>query len=291
MREPMTLLTLGTGRLAVELAPSAGGSVARFTCDGIDILRPMTAEAIASGKGNNAALYPLVPFSNRIRDGRLVFGGETFQLARNWPGVGHPMHGDGWAHGWDVVHSDTTSAEIAYLHERAGEQGGWPFRYRARQRYRLGEDRLAIAISIENLEDRPVPAGLGLHPFFVRDPDCTLTCRTAFVWRADAEVLPIDRIPVPADWDFTAGRRPDSVALDNCFDGWDGRATIAWPARRLRLDMEASAPFRHLVIYTPPGHPYFCVEPVSHANGQVGLAALAPGRTLSGEAVFRLSTL
>ncbi len=269
----------------------AGGSVARFTRDDIDILRPMTEEAIASGKGNNAALYPLVPYSNRIRDGRLVFGGEQFQLTRNWPGVGHPMHGDGWAQPWDVVASDRRSAEIAYLHERAGAQGGWPFRYRARQHYRLDEASLAIKISIENLEDRPVPAGIGLHPFFVRDADCTLACRTGFAWRADAEILPVERGPVPPDWDFAAGRRPDDVALDNCFDGWDGHATIVWPARRLRLGLEASTPFRHLVIYTPPGQSFFCVEPVSHANGQVGLAALGPGGTLAGEAVFRLSTL
>jgi aldose 1-epimerase len=81
------------------------------------------------------------------------------------------------------------------------------------------------------------------------------------------------------------------VALDNCFDGWDGRATIAWPARRLRLDLAAPGPFRHLVIYTPPGQPFFCVEPVSHANGQVGLAALAARGTLAGEVQFRLSAL
>ena len=87
----MTLLALRTGRLGVELAPAAGGSVVRFTCDGLDVLRPMTAAAIASGKGNNAALYPLVPYSNRIRDGRLVFEGEPFLLARNWPGITTPF--------------------------------------------------------------------------------------------------------------------------------------------------------------------------------------------------------
>jgi len=287
----MTLLALRTGRLAVDLAPSAGGSVARFACNGIDLLRPMTADAIASGKGNNAALYPLVPYSNRIRDGRLVFGSEIIQLARNWPGIDHPMHGDGWAHAWQVVRSDAQSAEIVYEHDRAGAQGGWPFRYRARQQYRLDEASFSIRISIENLENRPVPAGIGLHPFFVRDPDCTLTCRTAFVWRADQEVLPIERIAVPPEWDFARGRKPDSVMLDNCFDGWDGRASIAWPAKRLRLDLEASTPFHHLVIYTPAGQHFFCVEPVSHANGQVGLAPLATGSTLAGETIFRLSSL
>ena len=58
----------------------------------------MTAEAIASGRGNNAACYPLVPFSNRIANGRLVFDGQRFKLEPNWPGVRHPMHGEGWAH-------------------------------------------------------------------------------------------------------------------------------------------------------------------------------------------------
>jgi aldose 1-epimerase len=250
------------------------------------------AEAdIVSGRANNAALYPLVPYSNRIRGGQLVFEGEQYQLARNWPGVGHPMHGDGWAHAWDVVRSDGVSAEITYLHERAGDSGGWPFRYRARQSYRLDDDRLTIRISLENLEDRPVPAGIGLHPSFVRDADTQLTCHTRAVWRTDAEVLAVERTAVPADWDFSAGRKVDSVTLDNCFDGWDGRAAIVWPQHRLRLDLEATVPFRHLVIYVPPGQSSFCVEPVSHANGQVGLAPLGPGGTLAGEAVFRISNL
>ena len=151
-REDMVILK--AGRLAVELAPQSGGSVARFTCDGVDLLRPMTAEAIASGKGNNAALYPLVPYSNRIRDGRLAFGNEIIQLARNWPGVDHPMHGDGWAHAWQVVRSDARSAEIVYQHEPAGAHGGWPFRYRARQQYRLDEASFSIRRIVRLLRRR-----------------------------------------------------------------------------------------------------------------------------------------
>jgi aldose 1-epimerase len=287
----MTLLSLKTGRLAVELAPAAGGSIKRFTVDGADLLRPMTAADAASGKGTNAAAYPLVPFSNRIRDGRLVFEGETFHLKRNWSGIDHPMHGDGWAHAWQVEKTDARAAEIAYLHERVGEAGGWPFRYRARQSYCLEDDRLTVRMALENLEERSVPAGIGLHPFFMRDADTELACRSKAVWTADAEVLPIERVSVPRQWDFTASRNVDGVALDNCFDGWDGRATITWPKRRLRLALEASQPFRHLVIYVPPGRDFFCVEPVSHANGLVGLSPLGPGATLAGEIVFHVSHL
>jgi aldose 1-epimerase len=287
----MPLLSLKTGRLAAELAPAAGGSLARLTVDGVDVLRRMTEADIASGKGNNAAAYPLVPYSNRIKDGQLVFEGEAFHLKRNWPGVNHPMHGDGWAHGWQIDDSDARSAEISYLHERAGSDGGWPFRYRARQSYRLEDDRLTVRMALENLEDRPVPAGIGLHPFFMRDADTELACRSKAVWMADAGVLPIKRVVVPPQWDFSASRKLDGVVLDNCFDGWDGRATITWPKRRLRLALEASQPFRHLVIYVPPGRDFFCVEPVSHANGLVGLSPLVPGATLAGEIVFHVSHL
>ena len=284
----MTLLTLRTGRLAVDLAPASGGAIARFAFGDADLLRPMTAADVASGEGTHASAYPLVPFSNRIKDGRLVFGTETFQLKHNWPGVNHPMHGDGWSHPWQVVRCDTQSAEIFYEHERAGDDGGWPFRYRARQSYRLEADRLTVALALDNLEERAVPAGLGLHPFFVREADSELQCRTEAVWRTDAEVLPIARIVVPPAYDFSRLRNVNEVTLDNGFDGWDGRATIRWPSRKLRVELEASPAFRHAVISVPPDRPYFCVEPVSHANGRVGRSRLDAGATLSGEIVFRV---
>lgn len=287
----MTVLLLRAGSLAVDLAPEAGGSIARFRVGEVDLLRPMSRAGRKSGRGNNAAAYPLVPFSNRIANGRLDFEGETFHLKRNWPDVAHPMHGDGWSHGWQVLHADECAAEIVYEHERADADGGWPFRYRARQRYRLDADRLIVEMAIDNLEDRPVPAGLGLHPFFVREPDVELACRTQAVWKTDAEVLPVERVPVPADWDFRAPRPVDQVVLDNCFDGWTGKAAVIWPRRRLRLDLEASEPFRHLVIYVPPAQPYLCVEPVSHASGEVGRLPLGPGATRGGEIVFRVSDL
>ena len=102
-------------------------------------------------------------------------------------------------------------------------------------------------------------------------------------------------MPLPSVWDFSASRPVDGLNLDHCFDGWDGRAVITWPRRGLRLDLSATQAFRHLVIYVPArvpiGQPFFCVEPVSHANGAVGTTRLAAGATLTGEIAFRLSFL
>jgi aldose 1-epimerase len=289
----MTLLSLRAGLLEVDLAPQAGGTIARFSVDGRhDVLRRTPGDVIAAAtsarRGNDMACYPLLPFSNRIAGGRFAFDGQEIVLRRNWPGVDHPMHGDGWATAWQVQRHDRQSAEIAYDHA-ADPDGGWPFAYRARQSYRLDDDRLTVRISLENRESRAVPAGIGLHPFFVRDEATDLHCRAQSVWLADAEVLSTDRVPVPAAWDFSAGQRIGGVALDNCFEGWDGLAHIAWPDRGLALEMSASETLRTLVIFTPTQRPFFCVEPVSHANGQIAATRLAAGDTLAGEITFRLT--
>ena len=61
--------------------------------------------------------------------------------------------------------------------------------------------------------------------------------------------------------------------------------------------MTAEPPLDFLVVYTPPGRPFFCVEPVSHVTdafnlaaaerGDTGARALERGETL--RAVVRLS--
>jgi aldose 1-epimerase len=284
----MTILSLRTDRLGLDLAPAAGGSMARFTIDGWDVLRRMTSEAVDSGKGNNSACYPLVPYSGRMANGRLSFNGMEIVLPPNWAGSRHPMHGDSWAQPWDVARQDASSAELVYSHDG---RSGWPFRYRARQTFRLEDERLTVTMALDNLERKEVPGGMGLHPFFARDAETELTCHPAAVWLTDAEVLPTERVAVSPEWDFSKPRKVDKVVLDNCFEDWDGKATLVWPNRRLRLDLTASPPFRHLVIYAPPRQPFFCVEPVSHTNGKVGETRLAPGATLAGEIVFHLSDL
>ena len=60
--------------------------------------------------------------------------------------------------------------------------------------------------------------------------------------------------------------------------------------------IEADEIFRHLVVYIPPGRPYFCVEPVSMigdgfnlmADGvaDTGVRVLEPGETMAGTIRF-----
>src|SRR5262249_58231396 len=97
---------------------------------------------------------------------------------------------------------------------------------------------------------------------------------------------------------LAGGVLADRVALDNCFVGWNRRAVIEWPEPGVRLVMAAEAPLDFLVVYTPPGRPFFCAEPVSHVTDAFNLAAagrtdtgahtLAPGETLRAAVILRL---
>jgi aldose 1-epimerase len=99
--------------------------------------------------------------------------------------------------------------------------------------------------------------------------------------------------PPPAD----DGDNLDLTDLVNGFAGWSGTAEVVWPERGAHLRIEAGPPLSHLVVYTPPGQDFFCVEPVSHsvdafnleARGAApdnGTTVLAPGGTMTGSARF-----
>jgi aldose 1-epimerase len=236
-----------------------------------------------------------VPFSGRIADARFAFRGRTYTLSRNFPPEPHAIHGHGWQNPWRVLHVDGDSAELGFEHEVAGT----PLCYRARQSFRLADDGLVVGIGVTNAGDGPMPAGIGLHPYFVRTPGVTLRTEVDHVWLADARNVPERCVPVPDEWDFTAAPRVASLRMDNGFGGWSGEATIRWPESGLTLAIEADPVFRHLVVYVPPGRDFFCVEPVSNANDGfnlfergvegTGVRVLEPGEGLGGEVRFRVA--
>lgn len=286
------LLRLRDGDLELELCPAVGGCITGLRHRGRDLLRPAGRRFFEERDPREAASFPLVPFSNRIADGRFAFQGAVYQLDRNFPPEPHAIHGHGWQHAWTVREAGARGAVLEFAHRVAGT----PFDYHAAQSFALGADGLSVTLEIANAGGAPMPAGLGLHPYLPRSEAVTLCARLEHVWRADERKLPQERAPLPPEWDFGTAPRVATLALDNCFGGWDGRAAIRWPERDLHLVMTADPLFGHLVIYIPPGQDFFCVEPVSHANDGFNLAArgvvgtgvhvLAPGASLRGAVRF-----
>ncbi|AWK87118.1 aldose 1-epimerase [Azospirillum thermophilum] len=292
------LATLRHGAIACLLAPDCGGSIARLTVEGprgpIDLLRPASPAALAGTFAPDMGCFPLVPFSNRIGGGRFTFRQRRVRLETD-PGSPHRIHGHGWQNPWMVEGLDGRSARLTYRHGA----DDWPWRYAAAQDISVERDGLTVSMELVNLSDEPMPAGIGLHPYFPKPPGTVLTANVATVWRNDDTLLPLAREAVPEAWDFPRGVRMDEVVLDNGFTGWDGVATLDLPALGHRLTIAADGPFGHLIVYAPRGESYLCVEPVSHMTDAVnrteepdaGLRVLEPGERLAGTVRLRVCPL
>lgn len=289
-------MKLSHGGFEVDLCPGIGGAITGFRHRGLDLMRPASAAFLETGNPGEASCFPLVPFSNRIADASFRFRGEAYTLPRNFPPEPHAIHGQGWQHSWTVADAAARRAELTFRHVVPGT----PLDYRARQILELHDHGLEVTIDLTNVGAQPMPAGIGLHPYFARTARGTLTATLDHVWLADERKIPSERMPLPAHWDFSKALRVDALALDNCFGGWDGRAAIRWPETALTLGIEATPGLGHLVIYIPPDRDFFCVEPVSNANDGFNLMArgvhgtgvrvLDPAETLAGKVRFSVRT-
>jgi aldose 1-epimerase len=288
----MQLIELRAGPARLTLAPDIGGAIAAYEWNGKPILRPTSGEALAAGNVRLFSSYPLIPFSNRIADATLHWGGTAYPLRRYVPGESHAIHGNGWRRAWNVIERVGARATLELTHDAAEDTASeWPFPYRARQRFDLVADVLTQTLTISNTGAAPFPFGLGWHPFFPRDAATVLGFVAGGVWQTDPTLLPARLDPVPPAWDFRTPRPIAGTTLDNCFAGWQPPATLRWPDRGLMAAISADAACQYLVVFIPPDRDYLAVEPVTHmtdafnraAAGQpdTGTRLLAPGATFS----------
>jgi aldose 1-epimerase len=295
------MFDLVAGDASLTLCPRLGGSIGNWTRRGTPILRHTPAEMLAGASSRALSCFPLIPFSNRIAWGRFSFGGEDFQLDRNFGDSPHTIHGNAWQREWSVFGQSASQAELRLDHDPASDEGHhWPYAYQASLLYSLGPDSLHVTMRVVNRDTRLQPIGLGLHPFQPRTPETAIAFRAATVWHTGADSLPDAQLPVEGHWSFEPGHVITPPPLDNCYAAWTGRAEITRPEHGIRLVIAADDIFRHLVVFTPEGKPFFAVEPASNMTDAInhmdtvpahGLRILAPGETLERQVRFLVEEL
>lgn len=259
---------------ALELLPALGGAIGALRHEGHDVLRPTpegARDALETG------CFPLVPYANRIAYGQFEFAGHTHQLPLNFGDHPHSLHGLGWQTEWTVAETGVDHITLAHVH---GGGAGWPWAYRAAQRFALAPGEARVELSLTNAGEVPMPAGLGLHPYFPCDAETCLTFKAERVWLADETMLPIEAAAAGAFGDWSASAPVAGATLiDNAYDGWDGAARVGQGWGEIELHGEGA---HVLHIYRPPDAGFFCAEPVGHlpdAINRGGMAVLQPGET------------
>jgi len=93
---------LQAGQVSLGLVPDIGGSVSQLRAGTTDLMRPLSAAHWASGDVLGTAMFPMVPYANRIEGNRLHFGGAAWEVETNNPPERFNVHGTGWRVPWTV---------------------------------------------------------------------------------------------------------------------------------------------------------------------------------------------
>ena len=192
----------------------------------------------------------------------MALEGEFHALQPNLPGASCPIHGNGFSSEWMVQTVSATSATLSL-----SSAGPGPYVYDAAVTYSLnGHGALSMTLAVVNRGPR-LPFGLGFHPWLRRTNDVLLQALASSIDLDDERHLPSGSVPVAKrpDWDFSHLAPLPVGWINNAFTGWNGRARILWPARRLALNIEVDPVFSTCILYSPSVEAdFFCFEPVSH---------------------------
>lgn len=284
--------TISADRYRAEVLEAGGGLGGLWHDD--DALVTPTGLPVVGARGQL-----LVPWPNRIRDGRYEFAGVTQQLPISEPTFHNASHGLTRWSAWRLLTAAEDRVEVACT---VVPQTGYPWELDVRAAYVVSADGLEVTLTATNLADEPAPFAAGMHPYLdvgVPVDDATLTLPAATRLLTDDRHLPVGSEPTAGDHDFRAGRRIGSTRLDDaCTDL--ARDDRGWAVVRLEgartVELHLDAGWRWVQVFTGDGLPTgareaLAVEPMTAPadafNSGTDLLTLEPGETWSG--TFRIA--
>ncbi|HKC27191.1 MAG TPA: aldose epimerase, partial [Jatrophihabitans sp.] len=136
-----------------------GAGLRQYTHDGVDITATYGEDDVPPrGCGST-----LVPWPNRIRDGKYTFEGTSYQLPLTEPAAHNAIHGLGRWERWTKVRQES---DRVTLRLDVVPQPGYPFEVRVETTYALHpEQGLMVTLGARNLGRVRAPFGAGSHPY------------------------------------------------------------------------------------------------------------------------------
>jgi aldose 1-epimerase len=226
-----------------------GGGLRTYTVDGVDVLDGYSVDEMANGGRGQL----LLPWPNRIEDGKYTFAGEELQLPLTEPARHHAIHG---LTRWATWTASVNDGDRVVMEHMVHPQPGYPFTLGLSVEYRLGAGGLSVETTATNLGDRPCPYGAGAHPYLtvgtelVDDIDLFLPASEYML--ADERGIPRERrLTVRSPFRFYETMQIGEKKLDTPFGGLTGNEAVLASAngqRRVRLWWDDS--YRWVMVYT-----------------------------------------
>lgn len=207
---------LRLGEVTATVAELAA-SLRRVRVGSTEIVQDYGRDALPSG----ASGIVLVPWPNRVRDGRWTLDGARQQLDVSEPSKGNASHGLLRNTGYRVTER---SASAVTLSATVFPQHGYPFHLATAVRYALTATGIAITHTVGNVGSGRAPFGVGCHPYLrVGDTpmrDLTVTVSGSRMLETDERSLPIRHVPVDGTPnDLRGGVALRGIDLDTAYTG------------------------------------------------------------------------
>lgn len=206
-------LTAGDYRATIV---EVGGGVR--TCDrgGRAVLHPYPIDAMADG----AHGAPLIPWPNRLADGKYSFDGTDYQVALTEPEKNNAIHGFLQWRSWEAREQ---TAEGIVMGIKLHPLQGFPFALDISVEYTLSAQGLTARTTATNLGDTACPYGGGQHPYLspgtelIDDCEIELDAGTRILTSADRQLPTGTESVVGTPYDFRRPRRLGDLRVDHAF--------------------------------------------------------------------------
>jgi aldose 1-epimerase len=271
-----------------------GGGLRTYTVGGRAILDGYDeTELCIGGRGQ-----PLIPWPNRVRDGRYEWAGRSLQLDITEPELNNALHGLTRWRNWRVAERARTRL---VMEEVLYPTPGYPFALDLQITYELLDHGLVVTTRARNIGVDAAPYGVGFHPYLQRPEaslidDAILTLPASVELVADERLIPQTRESVAGGaCDFGTPRAIGNVVIDACFTDLtrdaDGlaRFVLAEPDGSARSVVWFDDNYPYVMVYTADTLPLperrrgIAIEPMTCAPNAFqtgeGLIRLEPGGT------------
>ena len=258
-------IVLRSEAMEVVILPDVGGRIHRIRAFGHDLLRTPKDPAIHATEPFLWGAYVMAPWCNRAAPGRAVIAGRAATLTANFPD-GTAIHGLVFSARW----TERSNGDLAYT----GGGGEWPWSFEVSQTASLTGATLILEYRLRNLDDAPMPAGIGLHPWFRRPVEVRLPAEA--VYSTNTGSAP-DPTKVAGERDLRSLAAPADGLDDTWTQMTEPRVDLSWPSSGVRatLDVETEGGGHLVAVASPPTFDAIAVEPQTH--GPDPLRRLATG--------------